>query len=144
MSKGPVPAPEGVVIADDERSNGDSLSDNPPSDSEGDDGDAFDLNSVPQPTQTDPPRVPEGVSEGAPEGEQLPARPAWTRLRRQYPEASWSRDQDEANGNRRLRRLKTLNREIYALTCGSKQIPPKALRLSKKRKRLNYYKQHQT
>ena len=64
---------------------------------------------------------------------------------RSYPETVWKSD---ANGSlerfnlwtfqQGLTKLAKLNRDMFALTLGSRQIPPRALILSKKKKRLKF------
>jgi len=92
--------------------------------------------------------VPEGDdSVQAPEGVPLPPAPNIRRTRgkaRQHPPGTWIRGADGRMERvnmcelRRHRDLGTLNRDIYALTFGAKQVPPQARIMSKKKARLKY------
>jgi hypothetical protein len=84
----------------------------------------------------------------APEGVAIPPAPNIGRLTRgsarQYPPAQWIHGEDGQMERvnfcelKRLRAMGKLNRNIFALTFGTKQIPPYAHTMSKKKKRLKY------
>ena len=135
--------PEGAHISDDEESVDSSVG--PLSESEGEifkrdgspqrDDDVArtppppPLNSAPEGATAPQPHPPEQASEGA--------GPHTSRRRpKKWPSPAWERDKD--SGKLRRLELNKLNRELFALTCGPQNPPPKAKKLSKKRKRLNY------
>ena len=135
--------PEGAHISDDEESVDSSVG--PLSESEGEiferdgspqrDDDVArtppppPLNSAPEGATAPQPHPPEQASEGA--------GPRTSRRRpKKWPSPAWERDKD--SGKLRRLELNKLNRELFALTCGPQNPPPKAKKLSKKRKRLNY------
>ena len=93
--------------------------------------------------------VPEGDdSMQAPEGAPIPPAPNLGRRTRgparQYPPAKWIRGDDGKLERvnfcelKRLKALGRLNRDMFALTLGTKQIPPGAHTMSKKKRRLKY------
>jgi hypothetical protein len=68
---------------------------------------------------------------------------------RGYPETGWKSDADGRlerfnlwTYQQGLNKLAKLNRDVFTLTLGSWQIPPRALILSKKKKRLKFKQYH--
>jgi hypothetical protein len=64
---------------------------------------------------------------------------------RSYPETVWKSDSDGKlerfnlwTFRKGLTKLAKLNRDVFTLTLGSRQIPPRALILSKKMKRIKF------
>jgi hypothetical protein len=147
--------PEGAPISDDDDSVVSSVY-SIHSEPEGEFRDNFDDDGVVHVPEPPPaPNIHEGarpnvVPEGddsvqAPEGAQLCQTHGPTC---QYPPAKWIRGHDSKLERvnfcelRRLKALGKLNRDMFSLTLGTKQIPPGAHTMSKKKKRLKY-KQYQ-
>ncbi len=93
--------------------------------------------------------VPEGdKSIQAPEGAAVPPAPNIGQRTcdptRQYPPARWIQGADGRMEHvnfcelRRMKAMGKLNKEMFALMLGSKQIPPYANTMSKKKKALKY------
>jgi hypothetical protein len=143
--------PEGAPISDDDDSDVSSVY-SVHSEPEGEFRDDFDDDGVVHVSKPPPaPNIHEGagpnvVHEGdglvqAPEGAPL----RWTRgSTRHYPPEKWIRGDDGKLERvnfcelRRLKALGKLNRDMFSLTFITKQIPPGAHTMSKKKKRLKY------
>jgi len=146
--------PEGAPISDDDSVVSSVYSVH--SEPEGEFRDDLDNDHVPEPPPArnihegaGPNVVPEGDnSVQAPEGAPIPPAPDpghWPRvLARQYPPSKWIRGDDGKLERvnfcelKRLKALGELNREMFTLTLGPKQIPDGAHTMSKKKKRLKY------
>ena len=151
----PVPMGDGAVISDSED---DSSVESMISESEGDveGNNKFDNNdNFPPPMQ-----VPEGAPPAAPNINDGPRRstrekkpidrfvPGAKNIRDSCPNYVWKSGADGSlerlnlwTFRRSLTKLDKLNRDIFTLTVGKKSIPPMAMKLSRKKQRLNY-KQH--
>ncbi len=144
-----MPVPDGALISDDEN---DSFIANTDTESEGDfGGDNADDDGPEKNIPNEGAQGPNFATDGEGRRRSTRSRFPIDRLvpggnnNRSYPETVWKSDADGKLERfnlwtfwQSLTKFTKLNRDVFTLTLGTRQIPPRALLLSKKRKRIKF------